>query len=80
MRRESLTPPAYEADVVTGTSFAPPHGLVISSPGMRAQLVPLVACSEPLPPPAVRIATRQPKEIECLLVLASAANSVVKRV
>ena len=34
---------------------------------------------QPLPPPAVRIATRQPKEIECLLVLASAANSVVKR-
>ena len=31
-------------------------------------------------PPAVRIATRQGKEIECLPVLASAAGSVVKRV
>jgi catechol 2,3-dioxygenase-like lactoylglutathione lyase family enzyme len=27
---------------VTGTSFAPPHGLVICSPGVRAQLVPRV--------------------------------------
>ena len=36
--------------------------------------------AQPLPPPAVRTATRQPKEIEFLLVLASAANSVVKRV
>jgi hypothetical protein len=34
----------------------------------------------PLPPPAVRIATRQGKETECLLVLASAADSGVKRV
>jgi hypothetical protein len=36
--------------------------------------------AQPLPPPAARIATRQPKETECLLVLASAADSVVKRV
>jgi hypothetical protein len=36
--------------------------------------------AQPLPPPAVGTATRQPKEIECLLVLASAADSVMKRV
>src|SRR5450755_3508806 len=45
VRRESLTPPAYEADVMAGTSFAPPHGLVICGPGVRAQLVPRVGYS-----------------------------------
>ena len=34
--------------------------------------------AQPLPPPAARIATRQRKKIECLLVLASAADSAVK--
>jgi len=33
---------------------------------------------QPLPPPAARIATRQRKKIESLLVLASAADSAVK--
>jgi hypothetical protein len=42
MRRESLTPPAYEADAVAGTSFAPPRGLVTRGPGVRAQLAPRV--------------------------------------
>ena len=36
--------------------------------------------AQPLPPHAVRIAARRLKEIECSLVLASAADSVVKRV
>jgi hypothetical protein len=80
VRRESLTPPAYEADVVAGTSFAPPHGLVICGPGARAQPVPRVGYSTAPAAPAARIATRQPKENEYLLVLASAADSVVKRV
>jgi hypothetical protein len=79
VRRESLTPPAYEAAVVAGTSFAPPHGLASCGPGVRAQLVPRVGIAQSLPPPAARIAMRQGKEIECLLVVTSAADSVVKR-
>jgi hypothetical protein len=42
VRHESLTPPAYEADVVAGTSSAPAHGLIICGPAVRAQLVPRV--------------------------------------
>jgi hypothetical protein len=79
VRRESLTPPAYEADVVTGTSFASPHGLVICSPGCAPSWCLGWGIAQPLPPPAVRIATRKRKEIEYLLVVTSAADSVVKR-
>jgi hypothetical protein len=35
--------------------------------------------AQPLPPPAARIATRQRKEMECLLVVPAAVDSVVKR-
>jgi hypothetical protein len=40
----------------------------------------LPSIRQPLPSPVFRIFTRRRKEIECLLVVASAADSVVKRV
>ena len=63
-------------NVLAGTFFAPPHGLVICGLGCVPSWCPGWHIEQPLPPPAVRTATRQPKEIECLLVLASAAGSV----
>jgi hypothetical protein len=64
--RESLTPPAYGADVVARTSFAPPHGLVICGPGCVPSWCLGWGIAPPLPPPAVRIARRMWKEIERL--------------
>ncbi len=46
--------------------------------GRLTGLVPRVGYSTASAAPAARIATRQRKKIECLLVLASAADSVVK--
>jgi hypothetical protein len=54
-----------------GTSFAPPHGLVICGLGCVPSWCLRWRKAQPPPPPAVRTATRQPKEIKCLLVLAS---------
>ena len=49
-----------------GTSFAPPHGLVICGPGCAPRWCLGWGIAQPLPPPAVRIATRTWKEIERL--------------
>ena len=65
---------------MAGTSFAPPHGPVICGSGVRAQLVPRMGYRTTTAAARGPDRRAQPKEIECLLVLASAANSVVKRV
>ena len=66
-------------DCVNDHDVRPPHGLVICGPGVHAQPVPRVGYSTASAAQAVRIATRQRKEIECLLVVTSPACSVVKR-